>query len=97
MQLFLLPVYGNISIYVTGQNYIQVKIIQRRLVLNLFPLFPSPNYSWIRTEYKENLDLTKLGQIKINLKPNLTCNIYISYKKTPYLRACIKICFCVNY
>ena len=24
---------GNISIYVTGQNYIQVKIIQRRLVL----------------------------------------------------------------
>ena len=25
--------------------------------------------------YKENWDLTKLAQIKINLKPDLTCNI----------------------
>ena len=25
--------------------------------------------------YKENWDLTKLAQIKINLKQNLTCNI----------------------
>ena len=31
---------GNISIYVTGQNYIQVKIIHRRLVL-YFPCFLS--------------------------------------------------------
>ena len=31
MELFLLPVVGNISIYVKGQNYIQVKIIQRRV------------------------------------------------------------------
>ena len=56
---------GNISIYVTGQNYIQVKIIQRRLVL-YFLCFVALIIHWIRAGYKGNWDLTKLiGQIKI--------------------------------
>ena len=33
-----------------------------------------------------------LSRLKINLKPNLTCGTYISYKKTTYLIALIKIC-----
>ena len=32
-----------INVYVTGQNYIQVKIFQPRLILNL-AVSPSPNY-----------------------------------------------------
>ena len=65
MELFLLPVVGNISIYVKGQNYIQVKIIQRR-VDPYFLFFLALIIHWIRAGYKGNCDLTKLiGQIKI--------------------------------
>ena len=56
---------GNISIHVTDQNYIQVKIVQRRLD-PYFLCFLALIIHWIRAGYKENWDLTKLiGQIKI--------------------------------
>ena len=32
-----------LSVSVTGQNYLQVKIYQPRLILNCNPLFPTPN------------------------------------------------------
>ena len=50
MELFLLPVVGNISIYVKGQNYIQVKIIQRR-VDPYFLFFLALIIHWIRAGY----------------------------------------------
>ena len=43
---------GNISIYVTGQNYIQVKIIQRRLDPD-FLCFLALIIHWIRVNTKE--------------------------------------------
>ena len=71
---------GDISIYVTGQNYIQVKIIHRRLVL-YFPCFLSLIIHWIRAGYKGNWDLSKLiGQIKI---PGGDTPLYKSYRYVP--------------
>ena len=63
---------GNISIYVTGQNYIHVKFIQRRLD-PYFLCFLALIIHWIRARYKENWDLTKLGQIKIPVWSGIEC------------------------